>query len=361
MTNGEQFKKKISMHGIGHCPRRIAYPLITDPGISALAEMVEKVENPRFWDGHIHEALVKLYLSERGVEFLVGLKQEASVVDEALGIVGHVDGVVDVTNLTVGKRNIPDGRYLLEVKSASSGSWWEFAKNGYMATNPAYYAQIQMYLNGTMGEIEDSAKRIDSMDVERSMILNSIYSAMPVVDHPEYLNGVPDKALILIKNKESGEIYSSVITKDPAYYEELVDRWTSAQKDVESNTLPSRLHNSPDNYECKRCPYLTECWSGVVTMAKPTEITNTSALQLAEDYVRVSKEVKEKSDELETIKTKLEELAGDDDKVVIGDVVITKVVTTRKTVDKDRVDRLGINVYNENTTISRRISLAKKR
>ena len=363
-TNKDLFKKKIAMHSIGHCPRKLAYSILDNIGLAKLMEQVGTIAepNPRFWDGHVHEALVKLSLAEKGTEFLVGLKREGVVHDSTLDIDGHVDGVVETSGLTIGRKVVPDDVYLLEVKSASSNSWWKFVKSGYQIAFPQYYAQIQAYLNSPLSEVVDSATRMDDLAVEKSEILQAIYGSMPVGDHPEMLKEIPERALIIMKNKESGEMACSVIERDPEYYTEIQQRWVEAEVQVANNKLPPRLHQTQDNDECKYCEFAETCWNSNSALVPKVSniIVSDEAVQVATQYAQLYGHVKEGTEVLGELRDVLEAYAKDNDKIVVGPVSLTKVVTKRKILDRERVEKLGIeDLYKESISTSYRVTVIK--
>ena len=262
-SNSEEFVKRIRVSGLGRCPKALAYDVLAgDDRVSKASS------NPRLFDGHYHEWDIKRRLVDSGVRFLAGLKRAAVVKVPLWGDVHvtggsrKIDGIVTVG----GGLEYPEGYYILNVKSMSSGYFWKFVKAGYRIAFPDYFAQLQGELNAESGEFGV----MDAGDTTVITLYKQLHHHEAYFYHGEPAFSMPNSSLVVAKNKESGELRWEVIEKDEAYFEGLKRRWELAYSAVKSGGLPDRLHDDKENYECARCPWSGDCWStGLVEVVEP--------------------------------------------------------------------------------------------
>lgn len=116
---------------------------------------------------------------------------------------GHVDAIAD--NDTI-----------IEIKTAKDSSHKLFVKNGLLRWQPKYYAQVQAYMG---------------------------------------MSGI-EKAIVIVLNKDSSELWDEEIKLDSNYYEGLRFK---AEVIYESTKEPVRINNSPAFYMCKICKFKKIC------------------------------------------------------------------------------------------------------
>ena len=264
---------------LGQCPRKLSYRLH-----SPLPDDYEEEYNSIFADGHWHEFEVKYRLQKLGVLFEAGYPSIVEVKNQINGEIstGHLDGIVQVpAGINVGMRNVPEGRYILEVKSMNSGSWWQMRKKGLKESHPSYWAQIQGYLSSQMTEIisnvnlpvgKDPIDEIVNimLDVQR-FFLNE--STMTFV--------VPTKVLEVSKNKDTGQLQWEVVYPDVIYMDEISDRWKDATEKHEKGELPDRLYEDDNNWECRSCAFREECWDSSSVDASRVDLDDPELVQAA--------------------------------------------------------------------------------
>ena len=252
---------KVRASGLGHCARRVGYRVIEEEDNQTVYSSEKPFRNPRFHDGHYHEYDVKERLGLMGVRFHSGItSQRKMIVSMRVGWVlgsAHIDGEIVVPEGIKGNgssNNIPPqikpGAYVLEVKSASSGPYWKFKKKGLREGFPEYFDQVQTYLNGTSGGlsvVDDNPVRDLYRRIKKYEVTIADWS-------------FPTKALVVFKNKESGELAFEVVEKDHGYWEGLRKRWVVAEAYMTLYELPDRLYENSDNYECGDCPWKNVCW-----------------------------------------------------------------------------------------------------
>ena len=123
---------------------------------------------------------------------------------------GHMDGCA---------KGIPGAEktwHVLEMKTHSNKNFNKLKKGGVLKEFSKHYAQIQAYMG---------------------------------------LTGMK-RALYLATNKDTDELYAERIHLDKAYFDDLVAK---VGRIITSNTLPARLSERPDWYECKWCSAQSLC------------------------------------------------------------------------------------------------------
>ena len=251
---------RFSLSNAGDCPKKYAYKEMAEP--RQKSNFFSEV-NPRFLDGHWHEYEVKQRLCQSNVVFESGLgdEVECELVIAGSKRKGHWDGVVvvpaqDKDTIPRWLQYVPPGRYLLEVKSASSGMYQKFKKTDVRTVWPEYEAQVQCYLRSTPLGIIDSGPRSD----ENQLGLVAAYKALKEKYGQKKFDGTtPPAVLFLVKNKDTGDIRSLVITPDAAFFDELDERWSNAEEAWKSNNLPEKLYVKK-NLKCRECPGVRDCW-----------------------------------------------------------------------------------------------------
>jgi hypothetical protein len=106
---------------------------------------------------------------------------------------------------------------VLEFKTHNAKSFTKLKKEGVEKAKPQHYAQMQTYMGLTK----------------------------------------MTRALYLAKNKDDDSLYSERVRFDKLYFELLMER---AQRVIFSNSLPSRISEREDYYECGWCAAHQLCW-----------------------------------------------------------------------------------------------------
>lgn len=277
---------RFSLSNAGDCPRKYAYKETAEPRTKS--DAFHEV-NPRFLDGHWHEFEVKQRLCANNVQFESGLgdEVECSLVMGGSVRKGHWDGVVNVPEQdkdTIPRwlQYVPPGRYLLEVKSASTGMYQKFKKTDVRTVWPEYEAQIQCYLRSTPVAVVDSEPRSD----ENQLGLVAAYKALKEKYGQLSFSGeTPDAVLFLVKNKETGDIRSSVVTFDPEYLDMLEERWSVAEQEWEKGSLPDKIFEKR-SVKCRECPGQSSCWGAPDEPSNPNDIAfyTRDEMEAAEQY-----------------------------------------------------------------------------
>lgn len=259
----DRFIESLRCSVMGHCPRRLAasalYPEANKKDESGEVDV-------RFRDGHWHEYDVKMSLLRDNVRFESGIKTVTDVefdltdcsVRPGLTIPGHLDGIVQADGTS---KLVPPGRWLLEVKSMNSGSFWQLLKKGYQEAFPSYYDQIQAYLDSIIvGEGYN--------DSSSGSPIATLYHDLDYEEEEDVIGEIPDTAIIVAKNKDSGQLKVLPVEYDESYAAGLRERWLTAIEQVDAGRLPTRLHETPDNYECRGCPIRYGCWGEAIPVVK---------------------------------------------------------------------------------------------
>jgi hypothetical protein len=146
-------------------------------------------------------------LHDLGYEFALPIR--ASFVNGHFG--GTPDGIV---------RGIPEAPatwHILELKTSNDSRWTELAKKGVELACPEHYAQMQVYMVG--------AKL--------------------------------DRALYLAVNKDDDRIYEERVPLNRLAAQRFIDR---AERGIRRQTLPERISNKQDWYQCRPCKWNKICF-----------------------------------------------------------------------------------------------------
>lgn len=286
-----RFRQSLRCSMLGACPRRYGYAALREEEVAHISEEKEQL----FLDGWWHEYEVKRRLAGRGVLFEAGIRStiecavplyKAGSDGATIHVPGHLDGIIKVEKDLPG---IPIGRYILEVKGLG-GTFWSFIKKGLRISHPAYFDQVQGELHA------DGEKAIRSYgppheDPTVATALRALVDGIAEVQipHSSLLRHWPTKAVVVAKSKEKGNIHSQVIEPDEGAFASLCRRWRAADDAVANGDLPLRLHETPNNWECKECPFQEECWGGEEDdrgLQVPIAKGDPSLLEVAERYAQ---------------------------------------------------------------------------
>lgn len=340
-----EFRQRLRLSALGYCAAKAGYgvlmPRPAKPG----------PKNYRFDDGHYHEYEVKRRLAGWGMEFEAGLTEEAVVSLDVLPdwpVTGHLDGIVNAPQAieTDSGYKIAPGRYILEVKSMSSGPWWKFVKDGYRKAFPSYYDQIQAYLFSSVEEFEDVASRADLKDIAglyAGLAMSEIPPAVKLYADKERVL-LPEKALIVAKNKESGEARYEVVLPDEGYLESTLRRWHEADEAVAQGRIPERDHETPDNYECRDCPWFAECWDEATTQKPVTVLSDEESVEAAK-AIALGKMLEKRGKELQakhkdTLTGLIQEVSPQGSKFKAGPATVTVYDRTTTKWDHKLIEEL---------------------
>lgn len=187
------------------CDRRLWYKMYRP----------KPVEDPRVWrifrNGDAVEDMVVEWLRMAGLTIWEKDEngEQFGFVDEM--IAGHYDGVIT---------GLPESTqpHLLEIKSAKASRYKAFVKNGCQAESMEYYVQMQVYMK---------------------------YAQL-------------DRALFVVYNKDTSELYFERIKYD----ESIAEYYIGRGKDIVCNELkPERAYNDKKYYKCRFCDHSEECWA----------------------------------------------------------------------------------------------------
>ena len=277
----------LSISQLGGCPKRI----IGGVGSSIRDEIAV--------DGHLHEWEVKRRLIEGGVSFRGGIRKVPLVEFEmAPGWVvpGHLDGII-----------MRDGRdYILEVKSMSSGTWWQFVRKGLQVAFPKYYTQVQVYLASRLVGFEDIGSEFPAslyMQLEAEKVL---------------AESLPDRAILIGKNKDNANLHEEVLELDEGWIDVVRRRW------IESQEGQQQCLYAPDcsEWECRGCDLCGDQEPHVVrSIYDPLVLQAAGTFQTARELVREGEAMMEGPKEV------LLGVAGDRP-VMVGGLKVSKVKRT---------------------------------
>jgi len=141
-----------------------------------------------------------------------------------LALGGHFSGHMD--GCALGIPEAPVTWHVLEVKTHNAKSFAKLQKEGVKKSKPQHYAQMMVYMR---------------------------------------LSGMT-RALYLVKNKDTEELYSERVRYDKTEAESLIAR---AERIIKSNSPPERISTREDWYECGWCPAHAICWGDPVGPAFP--------------------------------------------------------------------------------------------
>ena len=128
---------------------------------------------------------------------------------------GHFGGTPD--GVVRGVPAAPAKWHILELKTANDANWKKLAKLGVKEAQPAHYAQMQVYMLGR--EI--------------------------------------DRALYLSINKNDDTVYEERVELNRIEATRLVERATRA---IDRHTLPERISDDPDWFQCRMCRHHATCF-----------------------------------------------------------------------------------------------------
>jgi hypothetical protein len=136
----------------------------------------------------------------------LGYQVEAGETLRVREVGGHYGGTPDggVTGIPAA----PKKRHILELKTSNDANWKKLSKEGVKEAQPAHYVQMQVYMLGN---------RID-------------------------------RALYLSINKDDDTIYEERVELNQVEAQRFVER---ARRVIESQTVPERISNDPDWYQCR--------------------------------------------------------------------------------------------------------------
>ena len=207
----------ISMSSLGHCARQLSYRAngIEGAGLDWRSMMV-------FDDGHMHHdqlrGLIEAGLKKVNSSSCFKLTSQEKEV-EYNGVLGHIDGMLEHSNLLC--VNPDHHSMLLEVKSMNDRGFSELVKTETVGFE--YACQVSGYL-AALGLTE---------------------------------------ALILAKNKNTGEIAEFIYQRDDGMLQkrfDVIDKILEAKdaEEVEREYGPNKHGNLP--WQCGYCPYVNLCW-----------------------------------------------------------------------------------------------------
>lgn len=128
-------------------------------------------------------------------------------------LTGSCDGII---------RGIPEAPttpHLLEIKTMKAERWDAWRRKGVQVSDPKYYVQMQLYMHGL---------------------------------------GLT-RALFLSENQDSKQIETQRVDYDPAVALAQIER---ARRLATTETLPPRVSEKPDWWECRFCPARSICHGG---------------------------------------------------------------------------------------------------
>lgn len=137
----------------------------------------------------------------------------------ALG--GHFSGHMDA--VATGVIEAPKTPHLVETKTAKEDHFRKIVKNGVRKEKPQHFAQMQSYMG-----------------------LQNL-----------------TRALYLVRNKDTDELYSERVEFDKAFFDHLMLR---AKRLISSSQAPEKIAKRADDYRCKFCPGRELCWGGEVAV-----------------------------------------------------------------------------------------------
>lgn len=131
---------------------------------------------------------------------------------------GHFSMHMDAVAL--GVPEAPKTWHVVECKTHKDDSFRDLVKKGVRVSKPMHFAQMQAYMGGFK----------------------------------------LDRALYLAHNKDTDELYSERVDREPAVYKRLLER---AERIVSASKAPEKCSTRADDWRCKLCPAASLCWGGV--------------------------------------------------------------------------------------------------
>lgn len=162
--------------------------------------------------GKVEEQLMLQDLRELGYEILNGKDLQVSEFGGHLG--GTPDGAI------LGIPAAPKTKHILELKTSNDANWKKLAKVGVKEAHPEHYVQMQVY-----------------------MVLNRF-----------------ERALYLSINKNDDTIYEERVALNRVEAQRFLDR---AQRAIERESLPERISEDPEWFQCRMCKHHAVCFERV--------------------------------------------------------------------------------------------------
>jgi hypothetical protein len=206
LSEKKESRDYMGTSGLGsECDRQLWYSYKTPkPVDSAKTMRIFKV-------GHVLEPVIVEWLRKAGLTVFTEDKNGEQFGFEDGIIAGHIDGVV--LGIPFAEK-IP---HLLEIKTANNFRFKEFVKNGF-CSDEKYKTQIHVYM---------------------------------------YKMKLP-RCLVVVKNKDTSEIYYEIIEIDEFHAISAINR---GKEIGEMDEMPSRKYPSKAFFKCQYCNYKPECWS----------------------------------------------------------------------------------------------------
>lgn len=259
-SSGRMSNGILRMSLLEGCPRREGYEYL------GYKHDVEFSSGPMY-EGNIHEADIISRLQEAGYRvWNYGENQTYGILtSRGLKFRGHPDTFIEIESKNYG----------LEIKSARGEVWEKYAQGaskiveGFYSQSDyilftqrpwPYMGQIQMYLHSDVAEQQ----------------------------------GV-EEWILIIKNRNTGELLECIIPKIPDYVDKLVAKWKPFWPLVQSGRLPERFFND-DSSECSHCNFQTTCWG--VLRKLPKDTVEDPTLERAVEFRRLGVQLKKESEEL---------------------------------------------------------------
>ena len=332
----DRFKGSLRGSNLGYCPRKLGYQATTEY-VGEARDQDAPSTNPRFDDGHWHEFDIKRRMGAAGVVFDGGITLVHNVVmeiDHNWVINGHLDGVVMIPDRPLSTELwLPEGLYTLEAKSMAPGSFWKFVKSRYREGFPSYFDQIQGYLHSEFSHWTPMSEEHTPVKA----LYEGLWAHEVEISDPKSGCPMPDTALIVAKNKETGKIFSEVVEADDTHWDGLTRRWITARDLIADGELPDRLHEDANNYECKDCPFMATCWADGRAVVPVTVVLSPDAQNAAKLFT-VGKALERLSEQM--IDAAIPNLRPDGlGKWEVGGVKINKYTTKSVVWDHKRLER----------------------
>lgn len=196
------------------CARRLCYEMVRTPvddGARFSARILRVFEA-----GHRFEEMTIRWLRLAGFDLRTHKRNGEQFGFSVAGgrFRGHIDGVV------VGGPDIGvEYPLLLEHKALKSSSWQDVIKRGVKASNPIYWAQVQVYM---------------------------AYLAV-------------EWTLFVALDKDTQALGYKLVPLDPPAAQTFSDKAVAVIRAVDAGELLPRIADDPDSWFCEFCPYRVRC------------------------------------------------------------------------------------------------------
>lgn len=206
----EQMSPTLRCSGVGDpCDRKLWYAFRWSHGPERFKARILRI----FGNGHDREDRIVQFLKDAGMDVqdrdpATGAQWRVTLADGLL--TGSCDGIV------TGVPEAPVTPHLLEIKTMNKSRWEAWRSKGVRVSDPKYFVQMQLYMHGL---------------------------------------GLT-RALFVSENQDSKEIEEQRVDYDPAFAVAQVER---ARRIALTETLPPRISESPDWWECRYCPARDIC------------------------------------------------------------------------------------------------------